>query len=33
MVYRIPYLSESPGGAAYLVGNEKSFFRGQVEGD
>jgi hypothetical protein len=32
-VYRVPYLSESPGGVVYLVGNEKSFCRGQVEDD
>jgi hypothetical protein len=33
IVYRVPYLSESPGGVVYLVGNEKSFCRGQVEDD
>src|SRR5271168_1861457 len=32
MVYRVPYLSESPGGVAYLVGNEKSFCRGTSRG-
>jgi AcrR family transcriptional regulator len=29
MVDRVPYLSESPGGVAYLVGDEKSFCRGR----
>jgi hypothetical protein len=33
MVYRVPYLSKSLGGVAYFVGDEKSFYRGQVEDD